>query len=65
MAIQISGDSMTLEVSEAVIATARFSQYAAADGNGAWIVSTQPRPAVQRQPGHHGAVARRAPGGRL
>ena len=42
MAILISDESMTLEVSGAVIATARFSQYAAADGNGAWIVSTRP-----------------------
>jgi hypothetical protein len=25
-----------------VLATARFSQHAAADGNGAWIVSTHP-----------------------
>jgi hypothetical protein len=33
---------MALEVNGAVIATARFSQYAAADGNGAWIVSTHP-----------------------
>ena len=42
MAIQISDDFMILEVNEAVIATARFSQYAAADGQGAWIVSTHP-----------------------
>ena len=42
MAIRISGDFMALEVSGAVITTARFSQYAAADGNGAWIVSTLP-----------------------
>ena len=33
---------MALEVNWAVIAAARFSQYAAADGNGAWIVSTHP-----------------------
>ena len=42
MAIQVSDDFMALEVNGAVIATARFSQYAAADGNGAWIVSTDP-----------------------
>ena len=42
MAIQVSYDFMTLEVNGAVIATARFSKYAAADGNGAWIVSTHP-----------------------
>jgi hypothetical protein len=40
MAIQVSCDFMALEVNGAVIATARFSQDAAADGNGAWIVST-------------------------
>ena len=42
MAIQISDDFMALEANGAVIATARFSPYAAADGNGAWIVSTYP-----------------------
>ena len=40
MAIQISDDFMALEVNSEVVATARFSQYAAADGNGAWVVST-------------------------
>jgi hypothetical protein len=58
MAIRISGDFMALEVSGAVIATARFSQYAAADGNGAWIVSTHPARLFQPQPGDHGLVAR-------
>jgi hypothetical protein len=33
---------MALEVSGQVIATARFSQDAAADGQGAWIVSDRP-----------------------
>jgi hypothetical protein len=33
---------MALEVNGAVMATARFSQCAAADGNGAWIASTHP-----------------------
>ena len=42
MAIQISNDFMALEVNGEVVATARFSEYAAADGNGAWIVSTHP-----------------------
>ena len=41
MAIQISDDFMA-EADRAVIATARFSPYAAADGHGAWIVSTHP-----------------------
>jgi hypothetical protein len=40
MAIRIESENMALEVNGAVAATARFSQYAAADGNGAWIVST-------------------------
>jgi hypothetical protein len=42
MAIQVADDFMALEVNGAVIATARFSRYAAADGNRAWIVSTHP-----------------------
>jgi hypothetical protein len=42
MAIQISDDFMVLELNGEVVATAGFSQYAAADGNGAWIVSTHP-----------------------
>jgi hypothetical protein len=42
MSVQINATSMTLEIDNRVIATARFSKYAAADGNGAWIVSTHP-----------------------
>jgi hypothetical protein len=42
MAIRIESECMALEVDGAVVATACFSQYAAADGNGAWIVSTHP-----------------------
>ncbi len=40
MAIRIESETMALEVDGAVVATARFSQHVAADGNGAWIVST-------------------------
>jgi len=40
--IEISNENMSLTVDGEVIATARFSQHAAADGNGAWIVSTRP-----------------------
>jgi hypothetical protein len=42
MAIRINEDLMTLAVDDRVVATARFSEHAAADGNGAWIVSTHP-----------------------
>ena len=42
MAIRIESEFMILEIDGAIAATARFSQYAAADGNGAWIVSTYP-----------------------
>ena len=42
MAIRITDDAMTLELDDRVVATARFSEHAAADGNGAWIVSTHP-----------------------
>jgi hypothetical protein len=40
MSIRIDSEFMALQVDGAVVATARFSQYVAADGNGAWIVST-------------------------
>ena len=43
MAIQIT-DGMTLEIGNRIVATARFSDHAAANGNGAWIVSTRPAP---------------------
>ena len=42
MGICIGTDSMTLEIDDRVVATARFSEHAAADGNDAWIVSTHP-----------------------
>jgi hypothetical protein len=32
--------AVTLEIVNRVVATARFSEHAAADGNGAWIVMT-------------------------
>jgi len=34
MAIRITEDTMTLEVGDRVVATAPFSEHAAADGNG-------------------------------
>jgi hypothetical protein len=42
MVTQILTSPWALEVNGALIATARFSQYAAADGNGARNVSTHP-----------------------
>jgi hypothetical protein len=40
--IEITDECMSLTVDAMVVATARFSRSAAADGNGAWIVSTHP-----------------------
>ena len=51
MPVSIESEFMAVEVSGAVIAAARFSRYAAVDGNAAWIVSTQP--ARLPQPGAH------------
>src|SRR5580692_4740367 len=42
MSLRIDDDAMSLEVGGEVVATARFSQHAAADGRGAWIVSDRP-----------------------
>ena len=36
---EITDEYMTLAIDDKVIATARFSHYAAADSNGAWMVS--------------------------
>ena len=40
--IKINNESMTLHAEGRVVATARYSKHAAANGNGAWIVSTYP-----------------------
>jgi hypothetical protein len=42
MAIRVTDDTMTREIDSRVVATTRFSENAAADGHGAWIVSTHP-----------------------
>jgi hypothetical protein len=42
MTLRIDMHSMALEVSGQEIATARFAQDAAADGQGAWIISDRP-----------------------
>jgi hypothetical protein len=39
MALRIDDSYMSAEVAGRVVATTRFSQYAAADGTRAWIVS--------------------------
>jgi hypothetical protein len=42
VAVRITGDAMPLGTGSRVVATARFSEHAAAGGNGGWIVSTCP-----------------------
>ena len=42
MSTKIDNDSMSLEFDGRVIATAEFREHAAADGYGAWIVSSHP-----------------------
>src|SRR5262249_15578499 len=42
IALRITHDTMPLETGNRVVATARFSEHAAAAGNSAWIVSTYP-----------------------
>ena len=43
MAVRIESEFMAAEVNGQVVATARWSWYAAADGNGAWVASTHPK----------------------
>jgi hypothetical protein len=40
--IEINDEYMSLTLNGETVATARFSQHATANGNGAWIVSTHP-----------------------
>jgi hypothetical protein len=40
--IEINDECMFLAIGGEIIATARFNQHAAADGNGLWIVSARP-----------------------
>jgi hypothetical protein len=42
MAIYLNHDTITLKTGGRGVATARFSQHAAANGHGAWIVSAHP-----------------------
>jgi hypothetical protein len=48
MAVQFSGNFMAYELDGEVVATARFRQHAAADGQGAWIVMRFRCPSVAR-----------------
>jgi hypothetical protein len=40
--LEITNEYISLTIDGETIGTARFSQHAAANGNGAWIVSTHP-----------------------
>jgi hypothetical protein len=53
MAARIDDDFMTAEYGGRVIATARYSAHAAADGQGAWIVSGHPRRLFTRNQDQH------------
>jgi hypothetical protein len=48
MGARIDDDFMTAEFDGRVIATARYSAHAAADGQGAWVVSGLPRRSFTR-----------------
>jgi hypothetical protein len=50
MAMHITDDTMVLKIADLVVATARFNEHAAADGNGAWLVSTHPAPLFTGDP---------------
>ncbi len=61
MALRITRDTMTLETGNRVVATARFREHAAADGNGACIISTHPARLFARDQ----AITALTPAGRL
>ena len=46
--IEINDQCMSLTLGGEIIATARFSGHAVADGNAAWIVSTHPARLLSR-----------------
>jgi hypothetical protein len=48
MAAQIEDHFMTAEYDGRVVATARYNSHAAADGQGAWVVSGLPRRVFNR-----------------
>lgn len=43
MAVRIESEHVAAEVNGVIVATARWSWYAAADGSGAWVASTHPK----------------------
>ena len=58
MSTKINDAAMSLEIDGRVIATAEFSEHAAADGHGAWTVSCHPGRLFTRNQAHHGHGAR-------
>ena len=62
--IRIMDDTMTLVIGKCAVPTARFSEHAAADGDGVWSFPLT-RPGCSPRPGDHGVDARRAPRRRL
>lgn len=43
MSVRIKSEHMAAEVNGVIVATARWSWYAAAVGKGAWVASTHPK----------------------
>ena len=62
--IRIMDDTMTLVIGKCAVPTARFSEHAAADGDGVWSFPLT-RPGCSPRPGDRGVDARRAPRRRL
>ena len=63
--ININDESMTLVIDDRVVATTRYSLHAAANGRGAWIVSTDPARLFGRNDAITALSIARAPGGGL
>jgi len=63
--IEISDEYMIATIDGQIVATARSSCHAAADGNGAWIASTRPRRLLSRDKAISAmSLASLLPGGR-
>jgi hypothetical protein len=65
MAIRITDSTMTVEEGNRIAATARFSEYAAANGQRRVDRFQFPGPAIQAEPGNHGVDACGTPRRRL